>query len=202
MDFLQEIHRTFGSLFDSPSLFVVVASALIASMSALIAARQLSAARNTHNFQYELATRANALDYSISRNWPYRESRRAIEKAFGGVDNREQPVTVEEVERAKEQYPNIEDDLRILLGNFENLALAIHAGVADEDVAFQLLGAPFLKTADIFMPYMLAKQKVHPSRYLNLLELKKDWEKRDLRGIKFYKAYFGRNPASKNRRVR
>ncbi len=193
--------NAYRPLLDFASLAVFTISAVIASVSAIIAVSQLRAMRNIHNFQYELATRLNTLSYSISRNQAYREARLEVEQAFGVMADRQDPVTIEEVARATEKYPQIDNHVRTLLSNYENMALAIHAKIADEDVAFELLGAPFLKTTDIFMPYIEHRRRDRPSRYLNLLRLKQDWAKRDARSIEFYPIYFGKGLKSKNRRM-
>lgn len=176
-------------------------SLVIFAISAIVAARQLSATRRIHNYQYLLQTRRNTLDYSISRNPAYREARRAIEGVFGVMADREEPVTVEEVKAACAADSAVENHIRTLLSNYENLALAIRAKVADDDVARELLGASVLKTADIFMPYIEHRRQQLPSRYLNLLQLKKNWESRNPGDIEFYRLYFGNARSSKRRRI-
>jgi hypothetical protein len=179
-------------LLANATLVIMMMGAIVAAVSAAAAVGQLRATKKIHDFQYQLTKRRETLGYSISRNNNYRQARLAVEKAFGVIADRDTPVTYADVQEACKTDPDIDSHVRTLLSNYENLGLAIRADVADDNVAFELLGASVLKTAEIFLPYIEHRQDERPSRYLNLIWLKKQWEGRDIRLIKYYSVYFNR----------
>jgi hypothetical protein len=201
IDFLQHIASQYGSLLNAVSTVSFGLSALAAAIAVFYAARQLRMTRKINQDQYNLRTRENTLQYSISRNAAYRDARLAVERHFGVIIDRAEPVSTDEYRRACAADDSIDTNIRTLLSNYENMALAIRARVADDNVAFDLMGAPFMKTTDVFMPYIQMRQAELPSRYLNLMELKTAWAKRDWHRAGFYSLYYGGKPRTKLRKA-
>ena len=120
-----------------------------------------------------------ALTYSLTRNDRHVEARQALAKYFGATTPDSEPVPMNVVlELYESEDPKIISYVNLILNHWENMALAICRGVADEDTAFEMVGRRFLNTVRQYRSYIEHVSKESPSsfKYLNWLE--KRWQRR------------------------
>jgi hypothetical protein len=150
--------------------------AMLGTMVAAIAVcvQLAQVARNTR-LEYRRARRKEALDYSLSRRPELIEARKRLERAFG-VTGRTEPITQPELETAIRDNAELYHDIIYVLAHWENLALAIHAGIADNDVAFEMACYQVLTYRRVFEPFMALRRSVSPRAYRYLMSLAAQWE--------------------------
>ena len=154
------------------ALGVVLTGAQIAFAS-WWASRQLRA-------QLEWSRREAALNFSMVRNPALRESRMSLDRIFQGRFYACTPLSREDVARYIEEK---KDDgfythMTTILSNWNVMAVAIRSGVADEDVAFEMIANSMLDSVDFFRSYIDLREEEHPLSYEHLLDLDKRWRAR------------------------
>jgi len=163
--------------------------------------------KSSHDMSTDWMMRNKAQSFSVSQDHERRRAREILEFIFPeslSVPNPDAEVyqfTVDEVENRCENFDigvkNHETDydgvkprkdkygnnisgklaLDIILGNYENMALAVQAGVADERFAYDLLGKTFMHYVFVFENYINDKSKKKLRRFPYLIEINKKWFK-------------------------
>ena len=142
---------------------------------------QLRKMQQRMNFDHRLHMRSKALSYSLFSNEHLRDSRVNIEKHFGSNIKTGAPIPSERIDciiRAEGDDSNnhLYSDIMTLLAHWENMALAIHKEVADEDTAREMVGATLIRHVEIFDHFIRARQGSNRRAYRYLLPLKQRWE--------------------------
>jgi hypothetical protein len=126
--------------------------------------------------QFEWSTRQAALDFATGRNASLREARIALDRAFKNVANVNVPLTMEQINSAIDGDQAVYTHIITLLGNLENMALAIYAQIADESVAFETMAGTTLQYITRFREFINHRRDHNnPRAYDYLLELEQRW---------------------------
>ena len=100
-----------------------------------------------------------------------------MDKAFGNLkDQGRLPLTT--IKEKSEKDPNIETYIQAVLGHWENMALAIDNGVADEDVAFSMVANQVKLYHNAFKEFIDDIREIYPQRYVHLINLYERWQRR------------------------
>jgi hypothetical protein len=127
--------------------------------------------------QYIWNKRSGALAYSLFKSDTLRETKIRLDNAFGtlSITNTLDLKTIKD--RIKENFET-EVDIQTVLGHWENMALAIDTGVADEDVAFSMVANQVTLYYNTFKEYIDDVRKLYPRRYAKFTWLYKRWKER------------------------
>lgn len=132
---------------------------------------------------YHLALRTKALAYSLYANEHLRDARIKVERAFGPLFLIKEPLPMEAI-REKENDENLEDATEILpsimtlLAHWENMALAIHCTVADEDTCFEMVASTMNQHINVFRNFIADRQEKNQRIYYHLMCLRRRWDAR------------------------
>lgn len=127
--------------------------------------------------QYIWNKNSGALAYSLFKSDTLRETKIRLDNAFGAlsITNTLDLKTIKD--RIKEDS-KIEIDIQTVLGHWENMALAISTGVADEDVAFSMVANQVSLYYNTFKEYIDDVRNLYPRRYAKFTWLYKRWKER------------------------
>lgn len=146
------------------------------SVSAFIVLKQMK-------MNYSLTLRNKALSYSLYANAHLRDARIIIERSFGPLFGIKEPIPMEDI-KAKMDAKEYEDAKEILpsimtiLAHWENMALAIHSNIADEDVCFEMVASTLNQHVKIFRNFIEDRREKNPRIYYHLIALRRRWEGR------------------------
>jgi len=103
-----------------------------------------------------------ALSYSLIKNDTLVQARISLAKEFGNTTITCPPLALERLEAAwnGDEDKKIQTDLRTLLSHWENMALAIRNGVADEKTAFEMVGVRVICTFHQYRAYIDDRRKI------------------------------------------
>lgn len=162
-------------------LLIAIAAVVVAYFQLSLINKQIYAQKKAIVSQYEWERRHSSLNYSITRQEKLRESLIKLDKVFGviGIKNTE-PITLTEIDDAIRADGSIYRDIVTILGHWENMALAIHVGVADEDVAHEMVSGIVINTVKVFRNFIDRRREQNPKAYLYLIHLARLWEDRRL----------------------
>ncbi|MDW7728320.1 MAG: DUF4760 domain-containing protein [Candidatus Methanoperedens sp.] len=85
-------------------------------------------------------------------------------------------LTMKQIDEAIEKEPSIYTDISYIVAHWENMALAIHANIADETVAFEMVAGMVISYVRVFRNFIEKKRELNPRAYDYLLTLAKKWE--------------------------
>jgi len=139
---------------------------------------QLKFLRKQAKNKYEWNRRVEALSYSLIRSQRLRDARIVLDKHFGILSGRAEALTLEELDTAMGENSALHTDILYVLAHWENMALAIHADIADEDVAFEMVAGMVIYFVNLFHNYIERRKKENPRVYEYLLKLSLRWEDR------------------------
>jgi hypothetical protein len=135
------------------------------------AGRQLGA-------QLEWSRREAALSFSMARNPILREARTDLDKIFDGRSYSCPPPSREEIVRLIKEKEGFYTNMTTILSNWNVMAVAIRSGVADEDVAFEMIANSMLDSIDFFRSFLELRQKEAPLAYEHMMKLDARWRER------------------------
>jgi small basic protein len=129
--------------------------------------------------QYEWGRRVNSLNYSVTRNDKLRDALIALDHEFGSLDaGKNESISLDIINAAIDKNPKIYRDILMLLGHWENMALAIHCSVADEDIAFEMVAGIVITHVRRFRNFIDFRREKNRKSYLYLLNLFAVWDQR------------------------
>lgn len=140
-------------------------------ISAFLVIRQMKMQNRTNR-------RTKALTYSLYSNEHLRDSRLKIEQAFGSMFSLNEPIPMAEIEKKIEEDPEILSSIFTLLAHWENMSLAIYAGIADDGVCYEMVASTLNQHVKIFRNFIEDRRKNNPRIYYHLTELRRRWEER------------------------
>ena len=108
------------------------------------------------------------------------KERDAIKQAFPPQKWNESSIPMSEIEAAFKNNPEIRVMLLGMLGEFETLSLPICAKIADEDLAFEIIGSELVWYGIVFFDFMKYRQTTEkrPRLYVYLIHLTERWKER------------------------
>lgn len=130
------------------------------------------------NNQYTWTKREKALGYSLTQSAQHLQSRVTLERQFGNFFDKTEPLNTEIIDAACKEHPDILTHIRVILGHWENMALAIHVDICDEDVCYEMVGSTIIQTVRVFRNHIDRIRDKNKEAYKYLLELARHWDKR------------------------
>ncbi len=123
--------------------------------------------------------RARALECALSRHAHVMAARAAIDRAFPPVDWQARLVPREALVAAFSDDADLRRHFLTLFAHFDGLALAIDAGLADDDTAFELTGPVLVEYADRFEVFLVRERELgHLRQYVYMIRTAERWQKR------------------------
>ena len=138
---------------------------------------QLEGLQKTVENQYIWNKRSGALAYSLFKSDSLREAKIYLDKAFGNIGTLG-TLDLKTIETKINKDPNLETYIQVVLGHWENMALAIDNGVADEDVAFSMVANQVKLYHNAFKEFIDDIREIYPQRYVHLINLYERWQRR------------------------
>lgn len=117
-----------------------------------------------------------ALNFSVAKNAELRNAENQLITAFGALMRGKNMIPSIEVT----ETPVIETAVVTVLSNFELMAVAIHCGVADDTVAYEMHSGPVLQAVALFHEYINIRRDDNPAAFLHLTRLADDWRRRQV----------------------
>lgn len=142
---------------------------------------QLRHLRKTAESENERKRREYALSYSLTRNATHVEARQALAEIFGSTTETSRSLPLEQINVEIERDSQTLSYIRLLLNHWENMALAIYRGVADEDTAFEMVSQRVINTVRQYRYFIEQKHEISPNSYKYLVWLAKRWSSRHAR---------------------
>lgn len=134
---------------------------------------------------YRLSLRNKGFEYSLYSREALLKSRIRVEQRFGNLFEKKEPIPMEEINRIIEDDRADENtdstllsDILTLLAHWENMALAIYSGVADEDVCFEMVAGTMIQHVKVFRNFIDDRKASNDRAYYYLLKLRRKWEER------------------------
>jgi hypothetical protein len=159
-------------------LIVVFTGVMVALTQLEILRRQLKAdqrKRDEENLK-ERRRRTLQIDSEIAKL----ETEREIIEAIFPQSIYKSTVALKDIQQKIETHKELKEQLRRIFAQFEVLSIPIFAQVADEDMAFELIGGSLVRYSNIFKEYIENKRKCEdrPDLYIYFTELGKKWDAR------------------------
>lgn len=136
----------------------------------------------TQRAHYDWDRKKTALSYSVTNKAELRDARTRIQRVFyeleagRAVDDLRGP-SYEVIDSMIESSPDLSStDVVLLLGHWENLALAIHHGVADEQIAFDMVASTVRRHVEFFRDFIAHRRGEKGRYYDNLILLNERWQ--------------------------
>lgn len=132
------------------------------------------------NSEYEWRKRNASLEFAIGRNTSLREARAFLDQKLGRGSTfaARGRIPIEEIQQTIADDASVYVQILSLLGNLENMALAIYADIADEEVAFETNARTTLQVVEVFGAFIDDRRRTNPRAYDYLLELTTRWRER------------------------
>jgi len=128
--------------------------------------------------QLEWSRRESALSFSMTRNEAAHQARMKLDKIFDGRFYASSPPSREDITRLIKEEDGFYTNMTTILSNWNVLAVSIRAGVADEDVAFEMIGISFLDSVAFFRNFLELRHSEQPLSYEYVVELDRRWRQR------------------------
>ena len=162
----------------SPELIVRASMLIVMLFGAVFTVYQLRYLRTQSRNKYEWNRRVEAISYSLIKSQRLREARIELDKHFGILSGRTEALTIAELDKEIEKNPALHTDILYALAHWENMALAIHAGIADEDVAFEMVAGMVIQFVSVFHNFIERRKGENPRAYEYLTRLSVRWQDR------------------------
>ncbi len=153
--------------------FIAVATALALTLGVWQSAR-------AQQRRYDWERKQTALTYSVANRPELREARASIDRAFKEIEigrpiGELNPPSQEMIKITLERSDLSPTSLVLLLGHWENLALAINNGVADEYMAYEMVATTVRRHVTFFRDFIATRRRTSPRYYSNLILLNERW---------------------------
>ena len=151
---------------------------IIMTLGLLAASGQLYFLVRKERESYEWRKKELSLSYSLTKSERSQKARIAIETCFVDFRCRAEPIPYPEIDKALCQYGDINTYIYDMLGHWENMALSIKRGIANENVAFEMVASMVITYVVNFQEYIRDRQKRNPRAYAYLVAMAYAWIKR------------------------
>lgn len=125
---------------------------------------------------YNLAIREKAIGYSVYANKDLREARALIDRSFGPVFTRSEAIPTKDIDAVISEEPEVELAILTILAHWENMALAIKSGIADNEVCRNMAASSLIQNTRVFRSFIDRRRELNPRYYMNLIHLRRQWE--------------------------
>ncbi|WP_299235238.1 DUF4760 domain-containing protein [uncultured Halomonas sp.] len=125
-----------------------------------------------------LSLRNRSFEFSLYSRDPLLKARVRIEQRFGNLFERTEPISIAVIKQSIEEDSQVLSDILTLLAHWENMALAIYSGVADEDVCFEMVAGTLKQHVWVFRSFIEKRKQTNDRAYYYLLKLRRRWEER------------------------
>lgn len=140
--------------------------------------QRLKSSNKQMQVNYELSLRNRSLSYSLYATSHVRDARIKIEKYMRDEIKAGKPMTMQKLEEYSKVDSDIKSHVLTILAHWENLALAIHSEVADEEVAYEMVAGTLVQHVTVFGDFIKDRQMTNRNAYKHLLRLQDSWEKK------------------------
>ena len=128
--------------------------------------------------QYDLNIRNKSLSYSLYANEHLRDARIKVEEKFGSLFGIKEAIPMDEIRKRTEEDNELYASILTLLAHWENMALSIHSGIADDDVCFEMVASTLIQHVKVFRNFIESRREGNPRIYDHLMTLRRNWEER------------------------
>lgn len=119
-----------------------------------------------------------ALEFSLTKNGAHINARRDLAIIFAPTTLKSGRIPRADIERNIAEDSAVLSNIRLLLNHWENMALAIHNDVADEETALEMVGVRVVNTALQYSGYIEMRLEENPHSFKYLIWLAQRWNQR------------------------
>lgn len=123
-----------------PAAFASLSNWLPVAISALaagFAGWQIMQSRKQATDEFNWRKKERAVSYSVFKNPEYQQARGVVSTAFGSLAQRNEPVPIEEINRAKAKDPKLSKSMLLVISHWGRMATEIELGLIDEEAAYR-----------------------------------------------------------------
>lgn len=136
----------------------------------------LKANRKQLEANYKLSLRNKSLSYSIYASPSVTTARLEIDRLFSEHLSKKEGIPLSKIEDYKKSNPTLHQSIMTLLAHWENLALAIHSDVADNEVARDMVAGTLTSHVKVFREFINSRIQINRRAYENLLHISDEWD--------------------------
>jgi len=125
---------------------------------------------------YNLYMREKSLSYSLYSNQHLRDARLKIEKEFGPLFSIKEAISMKDLKDKVAQDSELLASIMTILAHWENMALAINSGIADNEVCRDMVSNTLIQHLRVFYNFIEERREKNPRIYLNLVNLSRKWQ--------------------------
>ncbi len=155
-------------IYESPQL-------VIWGLGVIVALRQFSHLERSTVAENERKKREYALNYSLTRTQAHIDARQELARVFGPTTKDSAIIPLADFQEEIERDEKVLSHIRLLLNHWENMALAIHKQVADEDTAYEMVSQRVINTARQYQNYINDTHDQSPVSYRYFIWLVNRW---------------------------
>ena len=134
--------------------------------------------RRQMRLNYDLAIRNKSVGYSLYANEHLRDARIKVDQSFGPLFLRTGAVPMEEINDTTSKDLELYASILTLLAHWENMALSIETGIADDEVCFEMVGSIVIQHVRVFKGFIDERRDVNSRSYRYLIALQRRWNDR------------------------
>ena len=151
---------------------------IVLTVGVLIALAQFRHLQRSTVAENDRKRREYALTYSLTRTASHIDARQTLTEIFGATTADSEILSLKTIDDAIAADQTVLNKIRVLLNHWENMALAIYQGVADEDTAFEMVSQRVINTARQYQHYINRVHEQSPVSYKYLIWLANRWANR------------------------
>ena len=125
---------------------------------------------------YKMSIREKAISYSVYANKDLREARAILDEAFGPVFIQSDAIPNDRIDEIQKTDRKVELAILTILAHWENMALAIESGIADNEVCRNMVASSLIQNTRVFRGYIDKRRDMNPRYYMHLIKLRRRWE--------------------------
>ena len=157
---------------------IIIALGIIVSATLLIKQMKVN---------YSLSIREKAINYSVYANKNLIDARATLDQKFGSVFERSEAIPTQKIDEISKDHPEVQIAILTILAHWENMALAIETGIADNEVCRNMVASSLIQNTRVFRSFIDRRRELNPRYYMNLIKLRRRWEDElgDMPQVKF-----------------
>ncbi|WP_227818041.1 DUF4760 domain-containing protein [Nitrogeniibacter aestuarii] len=153
--------------------YILLLSPLVVAIGILISSLLI---KKQMQMTYNLHRREKALSYSLYSNAHLRDARLKIEKEFGPLFGIREAISMKEIKEKVGKDSEIQAAIMTILAHWENMALAIITGIADNEVCRDMVASTLIQHLRVFYNFVEERREKNPRVYINLVKLSRRWQ--------------------------
>lgn len=150
---------------------------VVLTTTLLIAILQVRLLRKEVRDDHEWRRREKSVGFSQINSPHLRDVKHRINKQFGYIQARENPLSSQEINEACEQDGSLREDINFLLSYLENIGLCCKHNIANFIVVYDLMANTYLKYYYLFQPLIKKSQSRNPRLWSNIEWMREEIEK-------------------------